>query len=690
MHLPTRAPGIIPAYAGSTPTAVARQRQQQDHPRIRGEHFVRGLLLSRNRGSSPHTRGARLRVAEALFGHRIIPAYAGSTEANSLDGQTMADHPRIRGEHQTPVRRSLRPGGSSPHTRGAPTISTYGAGTRGIIPAYAGSTSSVCIYCRTLPDHPRIRGEHSAPSGRGATSTGSSPHTRGARDRYPRSACRERIIPAYAGSTPWRSRPPLRTRDHPRIRGEHGHTQSLRRLRDGSSPHTRGALDRVGRNLHDVGIIPAYAGSTHCPGSGAAEDRDHPRIRGEHGIRRHRHHRTAGSSPHTRGAHEDPVAAPSDGAIIPAYAGSTPAPPSTGPTRRDHPRIRGEHSPALMPMEGRSGSSPHTRGALAAGSAEARPERIIPAYAGSTPDSAVYRTDLHGSSPHTRGAPHGSSMRNSLPRIIPAYAGSTSCRSPAPRSLADHPRIRGEHQRDGFGRVDLAGSSPHTRGARPILAPAGRRPRIIPAYAGSTRPAHRQAPRPPDHPRIRGEHAQGRRRMARIGGSSPHTRGAHQRAPVWARHHGIIPAYAGSTSQMTCVSTWTADHPRIRGEHLAPPRHERRGFGSSPHTRGAHQNQCDSRHEAGIIPAYAGSTGSTCGRRRPRWIIPAYAGSTSGGFLMLSGVWDHPRIRGEHVAYRLLMIVESGSSPHTRGARRPPASQSPERRIIPAYAGSTG
>ena len=175
------------------------------------------------------------------------------------------DHPRIRGEHEgghkatkftmgiipayagstlTQRARTAPPTGSSPHTRGAPRAT--GAGQR------------------RGRDHPRIRGEHQVvhaqraeargiiPAYAGSTGlsstartrfTGSSPHTRGAR------------LP--------RRRPRLPSGDHPRIRGEH-------------------LLPPLERAVDD-GIIPAYAGSTP--------------------IRAPMRTPTAGSSPHTRGAH---------------------------------------------------------------------------------------------------------------------------------------------------------------------------------------------------------------------------------------------------------------------------------------------------------------------------------------------------------------------------------------------------
>ena len=91
---------------------------------------------------------------------------------------------------------------------------------------------------------------------------GSSPHTRGAPTRHILSAYGTRIIPAYAGSTQAFGYPQATQKDHPRIRGEHGIDILGRRVAKGSSPHTRGALAGLSGDLAPLGIIPAYAGST--------------------------------------------------------------------------------------------------------------------------------------------------------------------------------------------------------------------------------------------------------------------------------------------------------------------------------------------------------------------------------------------------------------------------------------------
>ena len=257
------------------------------------------------------------------------------------------------------------------------------------------------------------------------------------------------------------------------------------------------------------------------------------------------------------------------------------------PSRRDHPRIRGEHAAVELASSVCAGSSPHTRGAPPGVNLRGVSFRIIPAYAGSTSRSSG-RSSLAGdhprirgehfrhaqsadrrlgSSPHTRGAHHEGAPEDMGGRIIPAYAGSTPPRNEQTRKSSDHPRIRGEHYDFDVWCWNSCGSSPHTRGAPAegelLRAQAG----IIPAYAGSTQRVQSSGPAPWDHPRIRGEHSRF------VGRRDPGGR--------------IIPAYAGSTLAHPPLEGLRADHPRIRGEHGAPDWFGREHPGSSPHTRGA-------------------------------------------------------------------------------------------------------
>ena len=294
-------------------------------------------------GSSPHTRGARRRQSEIHLGGRIIPAYAGSTRACRRRSSTGTDHPRIRGEHRGAVGNVDSAEGSSPHTRGALVAPEVDELTPRIIPAYAGSTWTRSRSGSASGDHPRIRGEHTDKTEALGLSQGSSPHTRGAHPRPLPVRHADRIIPAYAGSTP-----PFRFSlnvegDHPRIRGEHLTITASLYGYAGSSPHTRGALAPGYQAIVWCRIIPAYAGSTYAMQGLAVCLPDHPRIRGEHEHLPAVGQGVFGSSPHTRGARHQNRRRPKRTGIIPAYAGSTFMPSWRRGDFGDHPRIRGEH-----------------------------------------------------------------------------------------------------------------------------------------------------------------------------------------------------------------------------------------------------------------------------------------------------------------------------------------------------------
>ena len=238
-----------------------------------------------------------------LFAVGSSPHTRGARSCNSAIRESVRDHPRIRGEHVGRRRRGGRRHGSSPHTRGARSAPRNAEAQPRIIPAYAGSTRFWQFLATRSRDHPRIRGEHAL------------------------AACQPsgawRIIPAYAGSTPSRCDSRRRLPDHPRIRGEHQRVFWRTVNSWGSSPHTRGAPQGPRFCRWSSRIIPAYAGSTLCRLAAELQQADHPRIRGEHEANSLDGQTMAGSSPHTRGAHVaiDPVYALSG--IIPAYAGST-------------------------------------------------------------------------------------------------------------------------------------------------------------------------------------------------------------------------------------------------------------------------------------------------------------------------------------------------------------------------------
>ena len=139
---PTSRPSgrIIPAYAGSTFSGLTTVLHQGDHPRVCGEHEPRSVITIMSIGSSPRMRGAQRIQARPGPVVGIIPAYAGSTPSDMSRIVLTGDHPRVCGEHNKNRFYKLVTAGSSPRMRGALFIITDKGGIEGIIPAYAGST----------------------------------------------------------------------------------------------------------------------------------------------------------------------------------------------------------------------------------------------------------------------------------------------------------------------------------------------------------------------------------------------------------------------------------------------------------------------------------------------------------------------------------------------------------------------
>ncbi len=371
-----------------------------------------------------------------------------------------------------------------------------------------------------------MRGEHLTDFISGIPAAGSSPHARGARWSCIRRPCCPRIIPACAGSTSAPTPPAQPTRDHPRMRGEHACVAYMTRSLPGSSPHARGAPVLPDAVRARPGIIPACAGSTELPLLIALGHWDHPRMRGEHGVSWKKSSTGLGSSPHARGARGPQGLAVLAYGIIPACAGSTTATARSSATSTDHPRMRGEHTDSEPMGRECTGSSPHARGALVAQPVAGGGDGIIPACAGSTPES---------------------------------WTITACCR--------DHPRMRGEHVSMRSMNFCCGGSSPHARGAPGGLLGVARGGGIIPACAGSTYGQARPSTTYEDHPRMRGEHPQIEAGPEFTGGSSPHARGALDRVHGLPAAGGIIPACAGSTAGRAVRKRAVRDHPRMRGEH---------------------------------------------------------------------------------------------------------------------------
>ena len=170
------------------------------------------------------------------------------------------------------------------------------------------------------------------------------------------------IIPAYAGNTSTQSETPPAPRDHPRVCGEHIPRRIQHALHLGSSPRMRGTpFERCDVSVR-LGIIPAYAGNTCRRCCGCRQSEDHPRVCGEHNSCCLVIVRLRGSSPRMRGTPTCRVSVLRNGGIIPAYAGNTIRWYQACVTYWDHPRVCGEHRMAPSAAGLAVGSSPRMRG----------------------------------------------------------------------------------------------------------------------------------------------------------------------------------------------------------------------------------------------------------------------------------------------------------------------------------------
>ena len=309
-------------------------------------------------GSSPLTRGKLDGRVEHIRGNGLIPAHAGKTFTSYKTASIPRAHPRSRGENVKPGDNALAELGSSPLTRGKRERETPDRVARGLIPAHAGKTADSTRNSRGHWAHPRSRGENRASRPRGARLPGSSPLTRGKLRTPSRRSRERRLIPAHRG-----------------------------------------------RRLPPLGLIPAHAGKTSVADHLSQLVGAHPRSRGENDVREARRWRIWGSSPLTRGKRGWCDYRQLGGGLIPAHAGKTPPHDATAPQARAHPRSRGENAAVRDELVTVAGSSPLTRG-------------------------------KHWSPNYTPGRAG----------LIPAHAGKTDGERPGSGDPEAHPRSRGENE----------------------------------------------------------------------------------------------------------------------------------------------------------------------------------------------------------------------------------------------------
>ena len=292
--------------------------------------------------------------------------------------------------------------GSSPLTRGKRRLLVGDRERLGLIPAHAGKTQA----CRAEPTstraHPRLRGETDAPFLGVEPLQGSSSLTRG-KPRGEGAPCvPEGLIPTHAGKTKARAGTWSVSRAHPRSRGENDLVAEFLTRRPGSSPLTRGKRIDVATWWRTRGLIPAHAGKTFDPKGGNHVEGAHPRSRGENRIVKESQNGKSGSSPLTRGKPDPHSHSGCILGLIPAHAGKTPHRSSCAIAAAAHPRSRGENRLSNTTTLGNMGSSPLTRGKHVLAGTLGNVSGLIPAHAGKTAQSST-RTRQARAHPRSRG-----------------------------------------------------------------------------------------------------------------------------------------------------------------------------------------------------------------------------------------------------------------------------------------------
>ena len=132
---------LIPVHAGKTCAKERWAHPLAAHPRPRGENFLSMSSGVSSTGSSPLTRGKRFPGWELATMVGLIPAYTGKTCAKERRAHPLAAHPLPRGENHSFREGNTRTQGSSPLTRGKRIKHLLEAVPRGLIPTHTGKTS---------------------------------------------------------------------------------------------------------------------------------------------------------------------------------------------------------------------------------------------------------------------------------------------------------------------------------------------------------------------------------------------------------------------------------------------------------------------------------------------------------------------------------------------------------------------
>ncbi len=177
-------------------------------------------LRGHKAGSPPRARG---HVEQSEPGHergRFTPACAGTCRLRIWFLRAFTVHPRVRGDMKTLRERTESVYGSPPRARGHERFIVFHDRFRRFTPACAGTCAEFRATRQRLAVHPRVRGDMTTRTTRGAESHGSPPRARGHATWARHRCATRRFTPACAGT--WTDSTPAKdsTTVHPRVRGD--------------------------------------------------------------------------------------------------------------------------------------------------------------------------------------------------------------------------------------------------------------------------------------------------------------------------------------------------------------------------------------------------------------------------------------------------------------------------------------
>ena len=232
-------------------------------------------------GAPPHPRGKGSASRAGGCAARITPAHAGKSISAVVEVNYAEDHPRPCGEKICFRKQRCYNTGSPPPMRGKVNKRRILQCNLRITPAHAGKSRRLCVYHRTVQDHPRPCGEKKELGMTIDELVGSPPPMRGKDYQILGGHGLKRITPAHAGKRPRRRR-------------------GLSTIR-GSPPPMRGKASILPPPVAANGITPAHAGKSCRAWLPIFCIRDHPRPCGEKPRRRRGLSTIRGSPPPMRG-----------------------------------------------------------------------------------------------------------------------------------------------------------------------------------------------------------------------------------------------------------------------------------------------------------------------------------------------------------------------------------------------------